>query len=55
MKMKTVKSVEFIGKSENLRFVINCQKYLLTALKKRGILTDKELEKGLKILKERNR
>ncbi|NLA88153.1 MAG: hypothetical protein GX847_12930 [Clostridiales bacterium] len=54
MKMKTVKSMVYIGKEEKLPFVIGCQAYLLTALKKRGVLTDKELEKGLSILKERN-
>ena len=54
MKLDTIGKATYVGDSESQTFINYFQAQVLAALHKRGILTDRQLEKGLSLLKERN-
>ena len=52
-KTVTIREIEYRGADDISGFVVSFQVQLLTALKKRGLLTQQQYEKSLSILKER--
>jgi hypothetical protein len=52
MKPKSIKIAVYTGDIDSRAFTAGFQAQLLRTLRKRGLLTDKQLEKGLSILKE---
>lgn len=55
MKQKHVTKAVYTGEAADKAFIASCRIQLLKTLFKRGILTEKELEKGIAILKEPDR
>lgn len=55
MKKKNVTKAVYTGEAVNKAFITGCGIQILTVLKQRGILTEKELEKGIAILKEQGK
>lgn len=55
MKLKDVGTARFIGDKENRGFIISFQAAVLRVLQNRGMLTTKQYEKGVSILKEKNK
>jgi hypothetical protein len=55
MKPKSIIEAVYTGDIDNKAFIAGFQEHLLRTLKKRGLLTDRQLEKSLSILKEYKR
>lgn len=55
MKLKSVGKALYTGDTENTAFVVRFQTQVLLTLKKRGILTENQMEIGLAALKERSK
>lgn len=51
MKIRKIKSVRYIGETEDRGFIAVLEKAILVTLKKRGYLTEKQLENGIQFLK----
>ena len=50
-----IKKMEYLGDEDLSGFISSFQIQLLTVLKKRGMLTDQQCDKGFSVLKERNK
>lgn len=55
MKQKHVTKAVYTGDAADRAFITYCRIQLLKTLSKRGILTEKELEKGIAFLREQGR
>lgn len=53
MKKITIRKAEYIGESDSIGCVLSYKIQILRTLKKRGLLTENQCEKGILILKER--
>ena len=51
---KDIRTIKYIGESDIRGFTVSFQIQILRTLKKRGLLTEQQCEKGISLLKERS-